>query len=116
MVGLIIPIGKWGAALAGKAAKPGTFLFNLIMYAFILVVMLIFMSPALTVFIGSVLHGAPVIAVLPSSYSLFIPFFLIGIVLIMIVGGPIMKLALKCAGVPKAVKANAIDENSQEKK
>ena len=101
LVGLIIPIGKWSSELATKAAKPGTFLYNLIMFAFILLLMLIFMRPALTVFIGSVLYGSPVAAVLPNSYSLFLPLFLIGNVLLLIVGGHIMKLAMKCAGVPK---------------
>lgn len=103
VVGLIIPLGKWSIALANMVAKPGTFLYSLVMNTVILVIMLLFMSPTLTIFIGSVLHGAPVAAVLPSSFSLFIPFFLIGSVLLMIFSGLIMKLAMKCAGVPNEV-------------
>lgn len=99
-VGMIIPVGKWSVALANKLAKPGTFLFNFIMYSVILLVLLLFMCPVLTVFMGSFLYGAPVMAVLPGSFSLFIPFYLIGIVLLMIFGGLIMKLAIKCAGAP----------------
>lgn len=103
LVGMVIPIEKWGIALAGKLAKPGTFLFNLIMYAVLLVIMLLFMCPILTLFIGSVLLGAPIAAVLPNLYSLFIPFLLIGIVIVPLVGGFIMKLSMKCAGVPGEV-------------
>lgn len=106
IVGFIIPIGSWSAAVASKAAKPGTFLFNFIMYSVLLFIMLLFMCPLLTLFMGSVLMGAPVAAVLPNSYSLLIPFFVIGLVILMIFGGTIMKLAMKCAGAPK--------ENSQE--
>ena len=59
IIGLIIPIGKIGAAVAGKVSTPGTFLFNLVMYAVLLVVILIFMCPLLTIFMGSVLMGGP---------------------------------------------------------
>jgi|GEM_PF-1973859 len=105
IVGMVIPIGKWGAAVASKVAKPGTFLFNLILYTVLLIIILLFMCPILTLFIGCVIMGAPVAAVLPSSYSLFIPFFLIALVNLMLFGGYIMKLSMKCAGVPD--KANA---------
>lgn len=99
IIGMVLPIGKWGAAVAGKVAKPGTFLFNLVMYAVLLVIFLVFMCPILTLFIGSVLMGAPVAVMLPNAYSLFLPFFGIGLVVLMIFGGQVMKLALKCAGV-----------------
>lgn len=113
VIGLIIPLGKWSMTLASKTAEPGTFLYSLVMNTVVLVIMLIFMCPVLTIFIGSVLHGAPVVAVLPGSYSLFIPFFLIGIVLLMIFSGFIMKLAMKCAGVPNAAIDSASDKESQ---
>ncbi|MFZ7121617.1 MAG: hypothetical protein ACOWWH_11795 [Eubacteriaceae bacterium] len=99
IVGIIIPGGKCGVVLARKVANPDTFLFNFIMYAVLLLMTLVFMCPILTVFTDCVLMGAPVANVLSSSYSLFIPFFLIGIVLLMIFGGLIMKLSMKCAGV-----------------
>lgn len=113
IIGAIIPIGKWGSAVASKLAKAGTFLFNLVMYAVLLIIILLFMCPILTVFIGSVLHGAPVAAVLPGSFGLFIPFFLIGLVLLMIFGGWIMALSMKCAGVPKSDNVNVPDKSSQ---
>ncbi|WKY45030.1 hypothetical protein Q5O14_02720 [Eubacteriaceae bacterium ES2] len=98
VIGLIIPIGKIGAAVASKITTPGTFFFNLVMYAVLLVIILIFMCPILTIFMGSVLMGAPIAAVLPNSYALFFPFLGIGLVLLMILGGPITKLAMKVSG------------------
>lgn len=97
VVGMLIPAGKWGGMLGAKLAKPGSLLFKFIMYNVILIVMLIFMCPALTVFIASVQGGAPVMAVLPASYNLFIPFYLVGIVAIMIFGDLITAAAMKCA-------------------
>ncbi|OFV69221.1 hypothetical protein [Acetobacterium wieringae] len=100
VIGLIIPIGKIGAAAASKVSKPGTFLFSLVMNAVLLILMLLFMCPVLTIFMGSVLMGAPISAVLPNSYALFIPFFFIGLILLTILGGFVMKLSMKCAGMP----------------
>lgn len=102
IVGMVIPIGKWGTALAGKVAKPGSLLFNLIMYTVLLLIILLFMCPILTLFIGCVIMGAPVAAMLPHLFSLFIPFFFIALVILMLFGGYIMKLSMKCAGVPDA--------------
>lgn len=115
IVGMVIPIGKWGAAVASKVAKPGTFLFNLILYTVLLLIILLFMCPILTLFIGCVIMGAPVEAILPNLYSLFIPFFLIAIVILMLIGGYIMKLSMKCAGVPDAANAGVSNEGNQEK-
>jgi hypothetical protein len=98
VIGLIIPIGKIGAAVASKVSAPGTFLFNLVMYAVLLVIILIFMCPLLTIFMGSILMGAPIAAVLPNSYTLFFPFLGIGLVLLMILGDSITKLAMKVSG------------------
>lgn len=99
VIGMIIPLGKISGAVAGKVSKPGTFLFNLVMYAVLLVIILIFMCPILTIFMGSVLMGAPIAAVLPNAYALFLPFLGIGLILLMLFGGAIMKLSMKCAGV-----------------
>jgi hypothetical protein len=57
-IGMVIPGGKWGFALASKVTKPGTLLFNLVMYTLILIIMLTIMCPVLTLFIGCVVMGA----------------------------------------------------------
>ncbi|WKY45023.1 hypothetical protein Q5O14_02685 [Eubacteriaceae bacterium ES2] len=106
IVGLVVPLGKWAQAVADKVSTPGKFLYNLAMNVVILIIMLVFMCPVFTVFIGSVLYGAPVLAVLPGSFTLFLPFFGIGLVLATIFGGLILKLALKLAGVPDTQKEN----------
>jgi hypothetical protein len=100
IVGVVIPMGKLGFALGSKIAKPGTFFAKLIMNTVIVVVMLVFMCPVLTLFISSGIYGAPVVAVLPHIFDLFIPFFFIAIVIAMISGEFIKKLAMKCAGTP----------------
>ena len=96
-ISILIPIGKWGEILAKKVGRPGSFLFKLVMYSVILGIMLIFMCPILTVFMGSVVNGAPVLAVLPASYSLYIPFFVIGLIGSLILGDFLFKLAMMCA-------------------
>lgn len=97
VVSLIIPAGKWGAMLGAKVAKPGSLLFKVVMYSVILVVMLTFMCPILTVFMGSVLGGAPVMAVLPGSYAMFVPFYLTGIIMLVLVGDFVTNLAIRCS-------------------
>jgi hypothetical protein len=103
-IGMVIPGGKWGFALASKVAKPGSLPFNFLMYTIILVIMLTLMCPILTLFIGCVVMGAPIAAMLDirSMFSLYIPFYLIAIIILMLLGNPLMKLAMKCAGVPPA--------------
>jgi hypothetical protein len=103
-IGMVIPGGKWGFALASKVAKPGSLFFNFIMYTIILIIMLTIMCPILTLFIGCVIMGAPVAAMLDirSIYSLYIPFYLIAIIILMLFGGSLMKLSMKCAGAPLA--------------
>src|SRR5690554_1402614 len=59
IVGMILPLGKMGDALAGKFAKSGSIAYNFVLNSVILLTMLLFMSPALTIFIGSILYGAP---------------------------------------------------------
>jgi hypothetical protein len=107
IVGTALPVGKWGAALAGKAAKPGTFLFKLIINTFLIVIMLLFMCPIMTLFTGSVIQGAPVAALLPNLYSLAIPFFFIALVVVMLAGDFVTKLAIKCAGAPETDRKEA---------
>jgi hypothetical protein len=106
-VGMVIPGGKWGFALASKVAKPGALLFNFVMYTIILIIMLAFMCPILTLFIGCVIMGAPLAAMLniQGMYSLAPPFYLIAIIMLMFLGNPLMKLATKCAGVLPALSA-----------
>jgi hypothetical protein len=64
--------------------------------------MLTIMCPILTLFIGCVIMGAPVAAMLDIRriYSLYIPFYLIAIIILMLFGSSLMKLSMKCAGVP----------------
>lgn len=110
---MILPLGKWGAAVAGKVAKPGTFTFNLVMNAVLLIAILTFMCPILNLFIGAVLMGAPVAVILPQSYTLYIPFFLIGLGITALFGDLIMKLVLKCAGASGVTPGS--DESTQRK-
>lgn len=97
VIGLAIPAGKWGGILAGKAAKPGSLLFKFIMYSVILVTMLVFMCPILTVVFACVLGGAPVMAVLSTAYAMFVPFYVVGILVLMLVGDFVTSAAIKCA-------------------
>jgi hypothetical protein len=70
--------------------------------------MLLFMCPTMTLFIGCVIQGAPVAALLSNLYSLAIPVFLIAIVIVMLVGDFVTKLAMKCAGVPERDSKEAV--------
>ena len=97
IVGFIIPAGDVGGAIAAKICQPGTRGFSFIMFNVILVIMLIFMCPLMTVAFASVLGGVPVAAVLPSAYDLFVPFYVVGSLLLMLVGEPAVKLAEKLA-------------------
>lgn len=99
IVGMIFPLGKMGVGLAGKFTKPGSIVYNFLLNSVILIIMLFFMCPTLNIFIESILYGAPIAAVLPNSYDLFIPFYSIGIALLMILGNPIMNLAKRCAAI-----------------
>jgi hypothetical protein len=108
-VSTALPVGKWGAALAGKAAKPGSFLFKLIVNIFLILIMLLFMCPTMTLFVGCVIQGAPVMAMLPNMYSLAIPFFFIALVLVLLAGDFVMKLAIKCAGAPPGTNNKGAD-------
>jgi hypothetical protein len=111
-IGMAIPGGKWGFALASKVAKPGSLLFSFIMYTIILAIMLTLMCPILTLFIGCVIMGAPLAAMLNirSMFSLYIPFYGIAIIILMLCGNLLMKLAMKCAGVPPAPPAEPAEK------
>jgi hypothetical protein len=100
IVGMVIPGGKFGSALADKVAKPGTLFFNLIMYTVLILIMLLFMCPILTLFIGCIIMGASIISVLPNLFSLYIPFFIIAVLILTLFGDYLIKLSMKCAGVP----------------
>lgn len=93
----VLPVGKWGAMLAGKAAKPGSLLFRFIMKSVIMVIMLIFMCPVMAVLFGCLFGGAPLMAVLPTAYNVFLPLYVIGMILLMLVGDQINGLAVKCS-------------------
>ena len=96
-ISLIIPAGAWGGMLAAKVAKPGSILFRFVMYSVILVTMLTFMCPILTVFIACVQGGAPVMAVLPGSYAMAPIFYAVGIVMLVLIGDPVTALAIRCS-------------------
>lgn len=102
-VGIVIPVGKLATSLASKVSKPGTLLFKFIMNTVLLLIILLFMCPLMTLFTGCVIMGAPISVILPNLYSLFVPFFLIALAILMIFGDYIMKLSMKCAGVPNMV-------------
>ena len=96
-VSLVIPAGAWGGMLAAKVGKPGSILFKFVMYSVILVTMLTFMCPILTVFIACVQGGAPLMAVLPGAYGMAPAFYVVGIVLLLLVGDPVTALAIRCS-------------------
>ena len=103
-VGAVIPLGKISAAVAGRVARPDTLPYRLVSSAILLAVILVVMCPALTLFTGAVLQGAPVRALLPGLYALFVPFFLLGVPTLMLVGGPMLRLSRRCAGQADAEK------------
>jgi hypothetical protein len=109
VISMILPLGKWGAALAGKVAKPGSFLFKLIMYAVLIAILVALMCPILTLFIGLVILGAPIRALLPTLYSLYIPFFIIALVIALLIGDIILKLSMKCASLSGADSKKSLD-------
>ena len=96
-VSLIIPAGAWGGMLAAKVSKPGSILFKFVMYSVILVTMLTFMCPILTVFIACVQGGAPLMAALPGAYSMAPAFYAVGIVLLLLVGDAVTGFAIRCS-------------------
>lgn len=96
-VSMVIPAGAWGGMLAAKVSKPGSILYKFVMYSVVLVTMLTFMCPILTVFVACVQGGAPLMAALPGAYSMAPAFYVVGIVLLLLVGDPVTALALRCS-------------------
>ena len=96
-VSLVIPAGKWAGILAAKVAKPGSILFKFVMYSVILVTMLTFMCPILTIFIACIQGGAPLMAVLPGVYAMAPTFYLVGVPMLILVGDPITAFAIRCS-------------------
>ena len=94
-VGLIIPVGDVGGAIAGKLCQPGTPGFTFIMFNVILLLMLVFMCPIMTVIFGCVMGGAPLAAVLPGAYSTFMPFYIPGSIVLQLIGNKVAELAAK---------------------
>lgn len=101
VISLAIPSPMLGEMLAGKLAKSGSLLFRFIMKSVILVIMLIFMCPIMAVLFACVLGDAPVAVILPASYSVFLPLYLVGIVVLMLVGDLVTGAAIKCANLGK---------------
>ena len=95
----VIPCAHWGEQLGAKFAKPGSILFKIIMFSTLLLVMLTLMCPIITIFVVCGLNKAPfaAIASIPALYGTFIPFFVTGVLLLLVVGDAIMALAIKCA-------------------
>ena len=96
-VGLIIPVGEIGGAVAAKLCQPGTPGFTFVMFNVILLLMLLFMCPIMTVIFGCVLGGAPLSAVLPGAYSTFMPFYIPGSIVLQLIGNKVAALAAKTA-------------------
>lgn len=97
LIGMIFPLTKWGAILAAKLAKPGSFLFKFIVYSVIMIGMLVFMCPIIMIFVACVLNGAPLAAAVPSLYGTFIPFYIIGVIILLVFGDMVAGFAIKCA-------------------
>lgn len=97
IMGMLIPSGKISGTIASKVAQPGTFLFRLVMYSVLMVIILIYMCPLMTIIKGCLIMGTPLKALIPSMYSLFVPFFILCTAALMIVGDPIMNLAKRLA-------------------
>lgn len=97
LIGVLIPSARWGAILGSKLAKPESFLFKFIVYSVIMIGMLVFMCPIITIFVACVLNGAPLAAAVPSLYGTFIPFYIIGVLILLIFGDMVAGFAIKCA-------------------
>ena len=97
IMGMLIPSEKISGTIASKVAQPDTFLFRLVMYSVLMVISLIYMCPLMTIIKGCLIMGAPLKALIPSMYSLFVPFFILCTAALMIVGDPIMNLAKRLA-------------------
>lgn len=95
----VIPCAHWGEQLGAKLVKPGSVLFKIIMYSTLLLVMLTFMCPIITIFVVCVLNKAPfaAIASIPALYGTFFPFLITGVLLLLVLGDAIVALAIKCA-------------------
>jgi len=100
-VRLIIPAGAWVGVLVEKQRQPGSSLLSFVMNMVILVTMLTFMCPILTIFIACVQGGAPLMAVLPGCYAMAPTFYVVGIVLLLLVGDPVTNAAIRCAHLGK---------------
>ena len=96
-VGSIIPVGDFGGAVAAKLFPPGTRGFGLVMNQVTLLIMLVFMCPLMTIAFGSILGGAPIMAGLSASFNLFIPFYIVGSIVLELVGSKVTALAIKTA-------------------
>ena len=55
------------------------------------------MCPIMAVLFACVMGGAPVAAILPTSYSVYLPLYIVGVVILMLIGDYVTNLAIKCA-------------------
>ena len=101
VLGILIPAGKLGAIVALKFCKPNTLAFKAVMYSILMIIILLYMCPAMTFFNGYVLGGVPLDVLIPVAYDLFLPLFLICLPIVLLVGDPIMKFAQRCEGKQK---------------
>lgn len=97
IMGIIVPGGEISGILTKKLAKPGTFLYKLIFNCILMVIILLYMCPLMTIFFGCILNGASIMTVLPDMFSLAPYFFAICVFLLLFVGEGIMNLAMKLA-------------------
>lgn len=110
VIGLIIPVGKWSMLIAEVLEQPGTYFYKLISAAVLLIVLLFLMLPIITIFMGVVVQGVSVESLTSSIYVLFVPFLFIGLMVVPLISGPIMKLSMKCAGMTRQNEVNVTVE------
>ncbi len=98
VVSFLIPVGKWGAALATKAgAKPGSFAFDAILCFVIAAVMATIMDFLMNIVIGCLMKNAPINVMLISSLKTLHWYVIVAYVAILITNKPISALAHKLA-------------------
>lgn len=96
-MGMLIPGGMISSVITEKITKPGTVLYKAIFNSILMVIILLYMCPLMTIFYGCVIGGAPIAAVLPGMFSMAPAFWVVCVLLLMIVGDPIMNLAIRIA-------------------
>ncbi|MDO5391915.1 MAG: hypothetical protein Q4F24_12625 [Eubacteriales bacterium] len=96
-MGMLIPGGMISSVITEKITKPGTVLYKAIFNSILMVIILLYMCPLMTIFYGCVIGGASIAAVLPGMFSMAPAFWVVCVLLLMIVGDSIMNLAIRIA-------------------